>query len=505
MKLFRFKTILAAVITATAVMTGSTLAQDQIRIGLPGEGDTLDPAHMSYVNSFSIATNIYSGLVRYAPGTIELVPDLATDWTVSDDGLTWTFNIRDNVVWQKGYGLLTAQDVVDSFNRILDPATGSRFQSDLSTVTDIQAPDDTTVIFTLEQPSAAFLHALAAFRQGLIVNVRAVEEYGDEYGRNPVGTGAYELDAWIPGVEVRLRANPDYYEGVAPISAATFVVIPDESVRMLALQNGEIDIAMNLQNPEIYRRLQALPGIETGEVTTSASHGININTRMAPFDDVRVRRALMHALDLEIIAEVIWGGLAQAAYSDLAPAYLGHTEDVPRYEYDPELARELLAEAGYPDGISTTLYWLNTHSTDLLGTVRAMWRDAGIETEVRTVDSGTWVASIASGEAPLILKLATRADPHVWYSSFFHSDAFPPGPNGMYYDGIDDLIEAGNLETDPDRRAEIYAEASHQVMTDLPYLPMYWPMAAHPYRDYVHGWGGRQQYDAWLFPVSIER
>lgn len=505
MKLFRFKTILAAVITATAVMTGSTLAQDQIRIGLPGEGDTLDPAHMSYVNSFSIATNIYSGLVRYAPGTIELVPDLATDWTVSDDGLTWTFNIRDNVVWQKGYGPLTAQDVVDSFNRILDPATGSRFQSDLSTVTDIQAPDDTTVIFTLEQPSAAFLHALAAFRQGLIVNVRAVEEYGDEYGRNPVGTGAYELDAWIPGVEVRLRANPDYYDGVAPISAATFVIIPDESVRMLALQNGEIDIAMNLQNPEIYRRLQTLPGIETGEVTTSASHGININTRMAPFDDVRVRRALMHALDLEIIAEVIWGGLAQAAYSDLAPAYLGHTEDVPRYEYDPELARELLAEAGYPDGISTTLYWLNTHSTDLLGTVRAMWRDAGIETEVRTVDSGTWVASIASGEAPLILKLATRADPHVWYSSFFHSDAFPPGPNGMYYDGIDDLIEAGNLETDPDRRAEIYAEASHQVMTDLPYLPMYWPMAAHPYRDYVHGWGGRQQYDAWLFPVSIER
>lgn len=505
MKPFRLKTILATVLTATTVLTGSTLAQDHIRIGLPGEGDTLDPAHMSYVNSFSIATNIYSGLVRYAPGTIDLVPDIATDWTVSDDGLTWTFTIRDDVVWQKGYGSLVAQDVVDSFNRILDPATGSRFQSDLSAVTDIQAPDDTTVVFTLDQPSAAFLHALAAFRQGLIVNVRAVEDFGDEYGRNPVGTGAYELAEWVPGVEVRLRANPDYYEGVAPISEATFIVIPDESVRMLALQNGEVDIAMNLQNPEIYRRLQALPGIETGEVTTSSSHGININTRMEPFTDVRVRRALMHALDLEIIAEVIWGGLAQAAYSDLAPAYLGHTEDVPRYEYDPQRARELLAEAGYPDGISTTLYWLNTHSTDLLGTVRAMWREAGIETEVRTVDSGTWVASIASGEAPLILKLATRADPHVWYSSFFHSDAFPPGPNGMYYDGIDDLIEAGNLETDPEKRAEIYAEASRQVMTDMPYLPMYWPMAAHPYHDYVQGWGGRQQYDAWLFPVSIER
>lgn len=496
--------ITAALVAGAALISGA-FAQDSIRIGLPGEGDTLDPAYMSYVNSFSIATNIYSGLVRYAPGTIDLVPDLATDWEVSDDGLTWTFNIRDDVQWHKGYGKLVAQDIVDSYNRIRDPETGSRFQSDLSMVADIQAPDDTTVVFTLDQPSAAFLHTVAVFRQGMIVNVQAVEDFGDEYGRNPVGTGAYEFVEWVPGVEVRLKANPDYYEGEPEIDNATFVVISDESVRMLALQNGEIDIAMNLQNPEIYRTLQNTPGIETGEITTSSSHGININTRMEPFDDVRVRRALMHALDLEIIAEVIWGGLAQASYSDLAPAYLGHTEDVPRYEYDPELARELLAEAGYPDGFSTTLYWLNTHSNDLLGTVRAMWRDIGVETEVRSVDSGTWVASLSSGEAPLILKLSTRADPHIWYSSFFHSDAFPPGPNGMYYDGVDDLIDAGNLETDPEARAEIYGEISRQVMTDLPYIPMYWPMAAHPYHDYVKGWGGRQQYDAWLFPVSIER
>src|SRR5690625_651677 len=185
------------------------LAQDEIRIALPGEGDTLDPAYMSYVNSFSIASNIYSGLVRYAPGTIDLVPDLATDWEVSDDGLTWTFNIRDDVYWHKGYGKLVAQDIVDSYNRIRDPETGSRFQSDLSMVTDIQAPDDTTVVFTLDQPSAAFLHTVAVFRQGMIVNVQAVEDYGDEYGRNPVGTGAYEFVEWVPGVEVRLRRSEE--------------------------------------------------------------------------------------------------------------------------------------------------------------------------------------------------------------------------------------------------------------------------------------------------------
>jgi peptide/nickel transport system substrate-binding protein len=480
-------------------------AESALRIALPDEGDTLDPAYMSFTMSFSVATNIYSGLVRYAPGTIELVPDLATGWETSEDGLTWTFTIRDDVVWQQGYGKLVAQDIVDSFNRVRNPETGSRWLGELAIISDIQAPDDTTVIFTLNQPSAAFLHNIAAFRQGLITNSRAVADAGEDYGRKPVGTGAYELVEWVPGVQIVLKANPDFYLGQPEVDTATFIVISDESVRMLALQRGEVDIALNLQNPEIYRTLRARDDISTGETDTSTAHGINVNTRMAPFDDVRVRRALLHAIDREIIAEVIWGGLASPAYSDLAPAYLGHTADVPLYEYDVDKARELLAEAGHPDGIKTTLYWLSTHSTELLGAVRAMWRDAGIETEVRLVDAGTWVASIASGEAPLILSLATRADPHVWYSSFFHSDAFPPGMNGMFYDAVDDLIEAGGTEYDPGKRADIYTQIQQQVMTDLPYLPLYWPKHAHPHWNYVKGWDGRQQYDAWLFPVSIER
>src|SRR5699024_1053957 len=186
------------------------------------------------------------------------------------------------------------------------------------------------------------------------------------------------------------------------VETATFVVIPDENVRMMALQRGEVDIALGLQNPEIYAQLLEVEGINSGEVTSSTVHGIGFNTRMEPFDDVRVRRALLHALDREAIAEVIWGGLAEPAYSDLAPPYLGHNPDVPRYEYDPELARELLAEAGYPDGFKTTLYWLSTHSTELLGTVRAMWSSIGVEAEVKMVDGGAWISAMGTGEAPMI-------------------------------------------------------------------------------------------------------
>src|SRR5699024_5194867 len=159
------------------------------------------------------------------------------------------------------------------------------------------APDDTTVVFTLTKPSAAFLHTVAAFRQGLIVNLEAVAKYGEDYGRHPVGTGAYELVEWVPGVQYVLKANPDYYLGTPPLDKATFVVIPDDSVRMLALQRGEVDIAMELQNPEIYQTLKAHPDITTGDGTSTTTVRINVNTRLEPFDDVRVRRALLHAID----------------------------------------------------------------------------------------------------------------------------------------------------------------------------------------------------------------
>src|SRR5690606_7593317 len=191
----------------------SAQAQTEIRIAIPGEGDTLDPAYMSFVNSFAVATNVYSGLVRYAPGTIDLMPDLATEWAVSDDGLTWTFAIRDDVVWQKGYGKLVAQDIVDSFERVRDPATGSRWQGELAIIESITAPDDTTVVFQLKQPSAAFLHNVAAFRQGLITNARAVAEHGHDFGRNPVLNRALELVVCVRRVQIIVQANPDFYLG----------------------------------------------------------------------------------------------------------------------------------------------------------------------------------------------------------------------------------------------------------------------------------------------------
>lgn len=503
------KWVSRTIVLATIVSGSLALAQDgasELRIAIPGDGDTLDPAHLTYVNSFSIATNIYSGLVRYEPDGITLVPDLAESWETSEDGLVWDFHLRDGVIWQKGYGDFSAQDVVESFQRIMAPETGSRWRGELDILASIEALDDVTVRFTLKEPSAAFLHTISGFRQGLITNSKAVEDAGLDYGRSPVGTGPYQLEQWIPGTEIILTANNDYFLGAPEIQRIRFIVIADESVRMLALRNREVDIAMNLTNPEVKSALEQTPGIQLGNIATASSHGIMLNSSIQPFDDQRVRRALYHAIDREIIAEVIFGGLATPAYSVLAPPYLGHTADVQHYEYDPELARELLAEAGYPNGFKTTIYWLATHSNELLAALRSMWSDIGVTLEVASVDAGTWVNTMSTGEAPMMLQLVTRSDPHLLLMAYFHSANFPPaGGNTMFYGNVDDLIEAGASELDPERRAEIYGDIQRQVMLDLPYLPMYWPQHANPYWDYVQGWGGRQQYNAWAFNLSLNR
>lgn len=480
-------------------------SKTELRIAIPGDGDTMDPATMSYSYTFAVATNIYSGLVRYKPGTLEIMPDLAETWDTSADGKTWTFHLRKGVKWQKGYGELTAQDVVDSFQRIIDPKGGSRWRAELADVISVTAPDTSTVVFQLKAPNAAFLHSVVVFRQGMVTKKEAVTKYGQDYGRNPVGTGAYELEKWVPNTEITLKANNDFYLGKPAIQTIHFVVIPDENVRMMALQNGEVDIAMGLSNPSLREQLAGNAGINLAEIESNSVSGILLNTRMKPFDNPQVRRALYMAIDRDSIANVVLKGMATPATGELTPALFGFTKNVPHYDYDPQKAKQMLADAGYPAGFESTLYWLNTAPKEVLDTLLANWKAVGVNLKVNMVDAGTWVSTLGKGEPPMDYFSAGRSDPNVYYKSFYHSSAFPPGLNAFYYSGADDLIDAGAREMDPTKRAAIYAQIQQKTMTDLPFLPLWWSKQSHPAWKYVQGWQGLQNYDAWVFPLSIKQ
>jgi len=182
----------------------------------------MDPALITNSNDYTIAANIYSGLLKFNPKTLEPEPDLAKSWNISPDGLTYTFYLRDNVQWHKGYGRLTARDVKYSFDRIMDPKTKSRYRTDFQNVKDIEVVNDHTVKIHFKTPDMSFVRKVLCYRPGYIVNQKAIETLKENYKSGPIGTGPFIFDRWEPGSKTILVANKDYFLGPPKVKKQLF-------------------------------------------------------------------------------------------------------------------------------------------------------------------------------------------------------------------------------------------------------------------------------------------
>src|SRR5690554_296142 len=220
-----------------------------IRIG--ADISILDPARIFQIENQSVAANVYNGLVKYDQATNEIVPDLAESWDISDDAKVYTFKLRKGVQWHKGHGAFTSDDVKFSYDRVLNPDTGSAHRGQVAGIIDsVETPDESTVRFVLSGTNAEFLHKVTAFNHGWIVSRKAVTEMGDKYNLNPIGTGPFVFEQWISGSEVRLSANPDYFEAAPKTAELLFRLIRDETAAAIALERKEIDIFFAMQQPE---------------------------------------------------------------------------------------------------------------------------------------------------------------------------------------------------------------------------------------------------------------
>lgn len=453
-----------------------------LRVRMSGDLTEADPASVFDPSSHYIVGSMYSRLVRYKPGTTEIEPDLAEDWSISEDGLEYVFNLRKGVTWHKGYGEVTAQDVKYSVERHLDPESRSLFASYFSVLDSVEAVDDYTVKFTLQQPFAPFIGSTLAFRSGWIVNKEAIDVEREEYLRNPIGSGPYQFESWEAGRRVVLTANEDYFEGAPEIKRLEVIPISDDSAAEMALMSGEIDLSY-FQNVEAYQRLRDSGQFVAKDSVGLSVHGIMLNMTREPFDSVLVRRALAHAIDVEGIISAVWKDLAGRPTGFLTPNYFGYTDDVEIYEYNPDRARELLAEAGYPDGFQTTfLYSAGAPWPQMAPIIQANFDDIGVETELLGLEFGAYSEPRRAGDYDMISVSTSRpSDPDLILTEYFHSDNVPPGVNNSYYDGVDELIERARVESDPAVREEIYAEVQKQMAIDSPGLWVDW------YPDmYVH-------------------
>src|SRR5437879_2038676 len=481
----RFALVLSAGVAVVAALTllalsappGAEAQRKKVMSIAAKEPDTLDPHSSTIGQSQAISRFLYRGLTRFAirdgkVTTAEVDPDLAESWTLSPDGTVWTFKVKKGVQFHKGFGELTAQDVKFSFERQINRTPGTRFGVNLEVIKSIEVVDPYTIQIALKAFDPIFLLRMVGYQQGYIVSKKAVEKLGDQFKWNPVGTGPFYFERNSPREKLTLKAFDKYHAGRPQIDEVQWFDVPEDATKLIGLEKGTFDLLY----PEAVTADFADQVKKMGAVIDRRGPGgqerFYIDMTKPPFDDIRVRRPFMHAIDRKANKETRYpDGLARLATSCVPPGYFGH---VPMQfpEHNPELAKKLLAEAGYPNGITIKNYFISKSFfyPKVLTLAQEQLKQAGINVELQVVEHATYHENIRKNLNPFVLYGGTRitdADP--WLSLFFDSKEIPDsatgnnGTNFAHYRGIDDLLTAGRVERDVKKRATIYHEAQKRI------------------------------------------
>ncbi|ETX09195.1 MAG: hypothetical protein ETSY2_00975 [Candidatus Entotheonella gemina] len=451
------------------------------------EQDTLDP-HASTLGQTQQAVRlVYRGLTKFATQdgkvrTSSVEPDLAESWTISDDGTVWTFILRKGVQFHKGFGEMTAEDVKFSFERQLQRQKGMRFAKNLEVIQDIKALDPYTVQIRLKRYDPVFPLRMAGYQQGYIISKKAAEQFGhDAFGWNPIGTGPFYFHQHLPREKIIFKAFEDYHSGRPQIDEIHWFDVAEDATKLIGLEKGTFDIII----PNVVTAAIETQVNDMGAVFDKRGPGgqwkFFLNYTQPPFDDIRVRKAFMHAIDRQAIKETLFpGGLGTLATTCLPPGYFGHKPmTVPAY--NPELAIKLLAEAGYPNGLKIDNYLITKSYAypKIMVSVQEQLKKVGVDIDLQLVEHSTYHQNIRSNLNPFVLYIGTRlTDGDVMLSLFFHSDEAPDpatgnqGTNFAHYSGIDDLLEQGRKTRDPAQRERLYHEAQQRIMDDAVCLPL---------------------------------
>ncbi|WP_160008681.1 ABC transporter substrate-binding protein [Rhizobium sp. 18055] len=483
-----------------AVMAQETPKQGgDIVVTYKDDISTLDPAiGYDWVN-WSMIKSLYSRLMDYEPGTPNLVPSLAEKFDVSADGLVYTFKLRKGVKFSNGREVV-ASDVKYSIERAVDPKTqgpGAGFFGAIkgfedvtggktTTLSGIETPDASTVVFNLSRPDATFLHVLA-INFASVVPKEAVEAAGGDFGKKPVGSGTFVLKDWTIGQKLSFERNKDYFVKDMPhIDSFSVEVGQEPLVALLRLQKGEVDIAGDGIPPakflEIKNSADGAKMIVDGEQLHTGY--ITLNTKVKPFDNVKVRQAMNMAINKDRITRIL-NGRATPANQPLPPLMPGYDKSFTGYTYDVAKAKALLAEAGFADGFETVLYSTNTDPQPRIA--QAIQQDlaaVGVKAEIRALAQANVIAAGGTeGEAPMIWSggmawIADFPDPSNFYGPILGcSGAVQGGWNWSWYCNadLDKRAIAADSMSDPAKAAErtaAWGKVFTDIMADAPWVPV---------------------------------
>jgi peptide/nickel transport system substrate-binding protein len=478
-----------------------SMASDTFVFGAQGEPVCLDAPIITDGISGRVINQIFEGLVKFEGDTTNIIPGLAESWTTSEDGLEWTFKLREGVKFHDGTDF-NADAVVFNFDywkntenplHAAQAANGQLFEyyeamfgglDDASIITNVEAVDPTTVKITLREPQGPFLNNLAMF-VFVFSSPTALEANGLDSCKNPVGTGPYQFVEWLPNEQVTLKAFPDYWDTANAAKTPNVVIrnIPNNSARLLALSAGEIqgmegmeprDVAALQDNPDF--KLLLRPANTTGYVA--------FNYNVEEFNIPEVREAFALAINKQAIVDAFYGGTGMVANQFQPPALWGYNPDIVDRPFDTEAARQLLVDAGFPDGISEVTFngetvplefWYMPVSRpyypnpqDIATAIAADWAKAGINVSLQTVDWATYLDRRANGQLPLYMLGWTgdNGDPDNFLCYFFclGADNEPQAREAFFPDvAVSDVLKQAARLTDKEERTVLYQQAEQMV------------------------------------------
>lgn len=459
--------------------------KDTIVLAQLSDPKTMDPHRTTSLYCQRAMTQIYDRLLEIDEN-MQLVPGVAESWETVSDQVT-VFHLRKGVKFHNGEEM-KASDVIYSIKRAKDSPTVAHLYQP---ITELEAVDDYTVAVKTEKPFGALLYNLS-HKSASILNEKATEAGGDNYGQNPVGTGAYKLDEWQAGNFVKLVRNDEYFRGTPAIKNVVIKAVPEENSKVIGLETGEIDIAADL-TPFSRKMLEGNEGSEIHMADGLGVSYIGINTQRGVLQDKRIRQALLMGLNKESLIDSLLMGTVEEAHTFLAPPVFGHggKEEVEHYSYDPEAAKKLLEESGHKD-LTFTITTAGDSATEIAQIAQANWRELGVNLNIEQIEWGTFLQTTGMGDTDMFIMSwapSTGDGDYGLYPNFHSSQAGGTGNRTFFQnEEVDKLLESAKETTDQEYRKDLYFQVQEILNEEVPAIPVYFTLVSAGVRDDVEGY-----------------
>jgi dipeptide transport system substrate-binding protein len=509
------KSALLAAVCVPAFLAAAPLAAKTLVYCSEGSPENFYPGINTTGTSFDASTQIYSRVVEFERGGTQVKPGLAEKWDISEDGLVYTFHLRKNVKWHSNKNFkptrnMNADDIVFMFERQWKQdnpffkVTGSNhsYFDDMGMpklLKSVEKVDDSTVKVTLTRPEAPFLADLAmefaAVQSKEYADAMAKAGTPEKIDQEPIGTGPFYLVQYQKDALIRYKAFPEYFEGKAKIDDLVFSITPDASVRWAKLQKGECHV-MPYPNPADLDAMKKDPNI-----TILDQAGLNIgylayNTTKKPFDDVRVRKALNMAMNKKAIVDAVFLSTGVPAKNPIPPSMWSYNDAIKDDEYNPDAAKKLLAEAGYPNGLEIDLWAMpvqrpyNPNAKRIAELMQADLAKIGVKAEIKSFEWGEYRKRMQAGEhqTGMLGWTGDNGDPDNFLHTLLGCDSAQGNGSNVAkfcYKPFDDLVTKAKVTTDQKQRTELYKQAQVIFKEQAPWFTIAHAVQLKPIRKEV--------------------